>query len=46
MRAVLQPQSRIFYLITLYDTYNIEQNKPDTVHKGTVFDIENQSGPG
>ena len=27
MRAVLQPQSQIFYLITLYDTYNIEQNE-------------------
>ena len=26
-RTVLQPQSQIFYLITLYDTYNIEQNE-------------------
>lgn len=24
----------------------VNKMKPDTVHKGTVFDIEKQSGPG
>lgn len=28
----------------LYDRCNIEQIKPDTIHKGQLLDIEKQSG--